>query len=90
MRFYLLRRKGFDMYTNYSLIGPTFLTKGNLDKLDTGPKITYQDTMGLGVFFGENRSYNAELRIMHYSNGNIFTKNSGVAVPIQFTIGKTF
>jgi hypothetical protein len=90
MRFYLLRRKGFDMYTNYSLIGPTFLTKGNLDKLDTGPKITYQDTMGLGVFFGENRSYNAELRIMHYSNGNIFTQNSGVAVPIQFTIGKTF
>jgi hypothetical protein len=90
MRFYLLRRKGFDMYTNYSLIGPTFLTKGNLDKLNTGPKITYQDTMGLGVFFGENRSYNTELRIMHYSNGNIFTQNSGVAVPIQFTVGKTF
>jgi hypothetical protein len=90
MRFYLLRRKDFDMYTNYSLIGPTFLTKGNLDKLGTGAKITYQDTMGLGVFFGENRSYNAELRIMHYSNGNIFTQNSGVAVPIQFTIGKTF
>jgi hypothetical protein len=90
MRFYLFRRKGFDMYTNYSLIGPTFLTKRNLDKLGTGPKITYQDTMGLGVFFGEKRAYNAELRIMHYSNGNIFTQNSGVAVPIQFTIGKTF
>jgi hypothetical protein len=46
--------------------------------------------MGLGVFFGEKRSYNAELRIMHYSNGNIFTENSGVAVPVQFTFGKTF
>ncbi|WP_254712896.1 acyloxyacyl hydrolase [Polaribacter sp. NJDZ03] len=90
MRFYLMRRDGFDMYTNYSLIGPTYLTKSNIDNLETGPKITYQDTMGLGVFFGEKRAYNAELRIMHYSNGNIFTKNSGVAIPIQFTIGKTF
>lgn len=90
MRFYLMRRKGFDMYTNYSLIGPTYLTKSNLDKLNTGPKITYQDTMGLGFFFGKKRDYNAEFRIMHYSNGNIFTKNSGVAIPIQFTFGKTF
>ena len=90
MRFYLLRRKGFDMYTNYSLIGPTLLTKGNLGNLNTGPKITYQDTLGVGVFFGEKRTYNAELRIMHYSNGNIFPQNSGVAVPIQFTLGKTF
>ena len=90
MRFYVLRKKGFDLYANYSLIGPTVLTSKNLDNLNTGPKITYQDTMGLGIFFGEKRSYNAELRIMHYSNGNIFTENSGVAVPVQFTFGKTF
>jgi hypothetical protein len=90
MRFYLMRRKDFDMYTNYSLIGPTILTTGNLDNLNTGPKTTYQDTMGLGVFFGKKRSFNAELRIMHYSNGNIFPQNSGVAIPIQFTFGKTF
>ena len=85
-----MRRKGFDMYTNYSLIGPTLLTKDNLDNLNTGPKITYQDMMGLGIFFGKKRRYNAELRIMHYSNGNIFPQNAGVAVPIQFTLGKTF
>ncbi|WP_298882357.1 acyloxyacyl hydrolase [uncultured Polaribacter sp.] len=90
MRFYLMRRKGFDFYTNYSLIGPTYLTVNNIDKLNTGPKITFQDTMGFGVFFGKKRNYNAELRIMHYSNGNNFTDNSGVAIPIQFTFGKTF
>lgn len=90
MRFYFLRRKRFDMYANYSLIGPTLLTKDNLDNLNAGPKITYQDTMGLGLFFGKKRDYNAELRIMHYSNGNIFPQNAGVAVPIQFTLGKTF
>lgn len=90
MRFYLLRKPRFDMYTFYSLIGPTYLTKNDIDGLGTGPKITYQDTMGLGFFFGEARKYNFEMRIMHYSNGNIFNKNSGVAIPLQFTFGKTF
>lgn len=90
MRFYLLRKKNFDMYTNYSLIGPTILTVGNIDNLKTGPKTTFQDTMGLGFFFGKERKYNFEMRIMHYSNGNIFTENSGVAIPLQFTFGKTF
>lgn len=90
MRFYLLRKPKFDMYTNYSVIGPTLLTVSNIDNLNTGPKTTFQDTMGLGFFFGKQRQYNLEFRIMHYSNGNIFTKNSGVAVPIQFTFGKTF
>lgn len=90
LRFYLLRRKGYDVYTNYSLIGPTLLTKSDIDDAKTGPKITYQDAMGVGVFFGKDRKYNAELRIMHYSNGNIFTRNDGVAIPLQFTLGKTF
>jgi hypothetical protein len=90
LRFYLLRKKDFDFYTNYSIIGPAFLTKSDIDGLETGPKITYQDTMGFGVFFGKERKYNFELRIMHYSNGNIFTGNDGIAVPLQFTLGKTF
>lgn len=90
MRFYILRKKAFDFYTNYSLIGPTYLTKSNIDGLKSGPKITFQDTMGFGIFFGQKRTYNFEIRIMHYSNGNIFTSNDGVAIPLQFTLGKTF
>jgi len=90
VRFYLLRKKGFDFYTNYSLIGPTYISKSDIDGFESGPKITYQDTMGFGIFFGEKRKYNFELRIMHYSNGNIFTRNDGVAIPLQFTLGKTF
>lgn len=90
LRFYLLRRNGFDFYSNYSLIGPTLLTKSDIDDLKTGPTVIFQDTMGFGVFFGKDRKYNIEMRIMHYSNGNIFTKNDGVAIPIQFTFGRTF
>lgn len=90
LRFYLMRRPGFDFYTNYSIIGPAFISKADIDGFMSGPKITYQDTMGFGVFFGKEREYNLEFRIMHYSNGNIFTRNDGVAIPLQLTIGKTF
>lgn len=90
LRFYLLRKKNFDFYTNYSIIGPTYITKSIVDGFDSGTNVTYQDTMGFGVFFGKDRKYNFELRIMHYSNGNIFSDNAGVAVPIQFTFGRTF
>ena len=90
LRFYLLRKENYDMYTNYSVIGPAYLTKANIDNLKSGPRITFHDTMGLGFFFGEKRKYNIEFRIMHYSNGNNFTENSGIAVPVQLTLGKTF
>ena len=90
LRFYLWRKPTFDLYTNYSIIGPAYISKSDIDGFETGPKTTFQDTMGFGVFFGEKRTYNFELRIMHYSNGNIFTRNDGVAIPLQFTFGKTF
>ncbi|WP_298782510.1 acyloxyacyl hydrolase [uncultured Polaribacter sp.] len=90
LRFYILRKKGFDFYTHYSIIGPAYLTKSDIDDIKSGPKTTFQDIMGFGVFIGNERKYNLELRIMHYSNGNIFTRNAGIAVPIQFTLGKTF
>lgn len=55
MRFYLLRKKAFDMYANYTLIGPAYLTKNDIDGIDTGPRTTYHDIMGLGFFFGKKR-----------------------------------
>lgn len=90
LRFYLSRKENYDLYASYSIIGPTFITKSNIDNLGTGPNSIFQDKMGIGMFFGPKRKYNFELRIMHYSNGNIFNDNYGVAIPIQFTLGKTF
>ena len=50
----------------------------DIDGLGTGPKFTYQDFMGIGVFFGKKRNYNFDIRIMHYSNGNLFYNNAGL------------
>lgn len=89
VRFYVYRPKNFDFYLNYSIIGPTYISRKNLDGFKTGPHLTYQDFMGMGSFFGKNRKYNFELRIMHYSNGNNFPENAGVAIPVMLTFGKT-
>jgi hypothetical protein len=90
MNFFFWRTNRFNMYGTYSVVGLTFLTKEDIDGNDTGPKITYQDFMGVGAYFGKNNSINAEVKIIHYSNGNWFNKNAGVAVPLVFSIGKSF
>ena len=88
--FFFWRKPEFNMYATYSLIGPTYLSKENIDGFETGPKVTYQDFMGIGAYLGSENKWNAELKIIHYSNGNIFNQNDGVAIPMVFTIGRSF
>lgn len=87
LRFYLWRPKSFDFYIDYSVIGPAYVSKRDLDGFKSGPELTYQDFMGVGFFFGNKRQYNFDMRIMHYSNGNIFSENDGVAIPVVFSFG---
>jgi hypothetical protein len=42
------------------------------------------------MFFGKDRRLNAELGIKHYSNGNIFTQNASIKIPLTLTLGLTF
>lgn len=89
-RFTLLRLKPVDLYLSYSLAGPTYITKAMLDGRNTGKHFTFQDLMGLGWYIGKQRHANVEISIGHYSNGNIFTNNAGVKIPLTFTVGYTF
>jgi hypothetical protein len=69
---------------------PTFISKKIIDGYDTGEKFTFMDNMGAGIFFGENRRYNAELKIGHYSNGNVFPHNDAVKIPLSLNVGYVF
>jgi hypothetical protein len=89
-RFTFIRMKPADIYFAYSLAGPTYISKIVLDDLNTGRHFTFQDFMGLGVFAGKNRNLNAGVKINHYSNGNIFTQNAGVKIPLTFSLGYAF
>lgn len=89
-RFNVLRLKKLDGYFFYSVAGPTYISKVMLDKKLTGRHFTFQDQMGIGAFLGKRKNVNLELNIAHYSNGNIFTANPGLKIPLTISIGKTF
>ncbi len=89
-RWTFLRLHPADIWAVYSLAGPTFISQTQIDGRDTGHHFTFQDFMGLGAFVGSTRNVSLGVKINHYSNGNIFTQNAGVRVPITFNVGYAF
>jgi hypothetical protein len=89
-RFFIVRSEPADFYFNYSLAGPTMISDTVLDGRSTGARFTFQDFMGAGAFIGRSRRMNVELGIRHYSNGNLFTTNASIKVPLTLTLGLTF
>lgn len=90
LRFWFLRTKFNDYYFVYSIVGPSYISNKFLDDRNTGENITYQDFMGFGSFFGKQRKLNAEIKILHYSNGNIFAINPGIDIPLMLNLGYAF
>lgn len=89
-RFTFLRTAPADLFFFYSIAGPTYISKALIDGVDTGRKFTFHDYMGLGFYAGPKRMLNAEVKIGHYSNGNLFPQNPGVKVPLTFSLGYNF
>jgi hypothetical protein len=87
LRFIPIRSKQADFYFEYTVAGPTFISKTYLDDEKTGRNFTFYDAMGIGLFAGKQKTFNAGLRIAHFSNGNIFPNNNGVKVPLTFSLG---
>jgi hypothetical protein len=90
LRFTVFRWKNSDLYFNYSVAGPTYISKTIIDGHDTGKHFTFQDFMSMGANWGKQGRLNTELRIAHYSNGNIFPQNTGVKIPLTFNLGYSF
>jgi len=87
MRFTAFRSPKTDFFFEYTVAGPTFISKTLIDNEKTGKHFTFYDAMGIGVFTGKKKNINAGLRIAHFSNGNIFPENNGVKVPLTFSLG---
>jgi hypothetical protein len=89
-RFFLARIQPADVYFAYSLAGPTFIAQAVIDGRETGERFTFQDFIAVGAFFGKTRRLNAEIGVKHFSNGNLFTTNPGIKVPLTLTLGLAF
>lgn len=90
LKWTLIRTKPMDIYCFYTLAGPTYISKTILDNKELGRHFTFQDNMGMGLFFGEERNYNIEMKIGHFSNGDLFPSNEGVKVPLSLNLGYSF
>ena len=90
MRFTAIRTDAADVYMNYSIAGPTFISRASIDQANTGRNFTFRDYLGLGVYAGRAKKWNAELNIGHFSNGNIFPDNAGIKIPLTLYLGYAF
>jgi hypothetical protein len=90
LRFIAVRSNPVEFYLSYSLAGPALITRTAIDGENTGRRFTFQDFVGAGVFLGRKRKITADVRIAHYSNGNLFPQNPGVTVPLGFYVGTSF
>lgn len=86
-RFSFLRTKTADLFFEYSVAGPAFISKTKVDNVPLGRRFTFHDFMGIGMFAGKNKKLHTGIRIAHYSNGNIFPQNDGVMVPLTLNLG---
>jgi len=91
LRFFFVRTAGADVYVSYSLAGPTFVSKQQLDGQDIGTnRFTFRDAIGVGLSMGRMRNIVFTFQLSHFSNGNLLTVNPGLAVPVTFRIGYAF
>jgi hypothetical protein len=89
-RFFVARPQAADIYISYSVAGPTYISRTEIDGQNVGERFTFQDFLACGTFFGKARRINAELGIKHYSNGNIFASNAAIKIPLTLTLGWAF
>ena len=90
IRWWFFRSNTADIYFFYSIAGPTYLTKDNMDNIYLGGHFSFQDLLGIGFFLGEEKNLNIAATIGHYSNGNLLPNNPGVQVPLVISVGYAF
>lgn len=90
VKFWFIRSNKIDFYLTLGIAGPTYLSKKIIDDCDTGEHFTFYDFLGLGAFIGKNKRLNVNVQVAHYSNGNIFTENAGIRIPMIISIGYAF
>ena len=86
----MFRSRFVEMNFNFSVANPTFISSHRLDGLNMGGEFTFYDALGINIILGKRKKVNFNLKIAHYSNGNLLENNPGVWVPLMFGLGVNF
>jgi hypothetical protein len=91
LRYFLVRSASADVQVYYSIAGPTLLSTTTMNHADIGTNhFTFQDLLGVGILAGQSKRMFVGIGLGHYSNGNLFPINAGVAIPLTMSIGYAY
>jgi hypothetical protein len=90
LRYWFFRTDPINIYLTYSVAGPTLMDHRIFGDKDLGSYFIFQDFIGLGLQIGQKKAFNLALRLVHYSNGDIFPRNPGFDVPLVLYLGYSF
>ena len=61
-------------------IGVALLSDTRIGTRDFGSTFQFEDQIGLGFRFGQNRQHDLNIRYLHYSNGGLSVPNDGIDI----------
>ena len=88
LRFWLFHTDSFNPYITWSIASPTLLSRRIYGQANLGEHFIFQDFLGIGAQIGKR--FDVSLKLLHYSNGDLFLHNSGLDIPSVFSIGYIF
>ena len=89
-RFWLFRTQTFNPYIEWSIAGPSIISRRFFNNHNLGSRFIFQDFLGIGAVVGRAQHIVISFKMVHYSNGDLFMHNDGFNVPIVLSIGFVF
>ncbi len=71
-------------------IGFSYLTETRIYKRNLGMHFSFQDQLALGASFGKRQQFSVSMGGLHYSNGSLCNRNSGMTIPLFINVGYRF
>mgnify|MGYP003316217875 CR=1 FL=1 len=77
-------------YLYYSVAGPTLMSDSQFSTTRFSNDFSFQDQLGIGILFNKKPNIDLALKMIHYSNGDVFPINGGIDVPVVVSLGIRF
>lgn len=77
-------------YVEYSLLGPTLISKEVFSEVGFSSNVLFQNFFGVGVEVGEGRGFSVDLKTIRYYHTDTLLPQQGFRVPVVASIGVLF
>jgi lipid A 3-O-deacylase len=87
---YTLNRYGLLLPYWEISIGLAYLNHTRIAHRNLGIHFAFQDRAGIGTWIGESKKFSLGLHVVHYSNGHLCNRNSGITLPLVLDLSYWF